>query len=556
MVHRIRGLIVDDVPENLKSVSTRLNQYLREQGWAVDWTMLDDPDAAHAAISGATAGGGFHLLVIDLLFERTTGGDEARGLELVALARAALPHSYVFVISEGDRHRHSLFARAMELGANTAVRRWEFSVESPLTSPAAIATDIRTYLLYNGTVEEIGVVVDESDPAVVTLLHEVGNPTIAQLHRQVLEADNETADVVRVRHLAPGVSGARICATEAPLRHGTTAHHVLKLSRDLDGLREETARAARAPKVMSSRFVVQPHRAVGPVNGWWATGSVCERGVTTARQWLGTGPAPERAEDAFATLFTEALSPMYWATARDESGDPMDALRLPLRRRQLVLRAVDELCPVLTRPDGGGLGDTTRLRADLTAYAVEGRLAGVYVPRWPDKRWSTHAHGDLHCGNILLLPGRHPAPMLIDFSDFGPAHWATDAARLVADLVVRVVDEGPESLFFTGFATWRALAAAVGDLSTDLVAVTDSPATNATLAALRWITGHLREICPPLTSEVDFAAHRWQWHIAFCLYLLRSTYHYEVPGPKRALALVAAHDQLRAGAEALTGHGR
>jgi hypothetical protein len=47
--------------------------------------------------------------------------------------------------------------------------------------------------------------------------------------------------------------------------------------------------------------------------------------------------------------------------------------------------------------------------------------------------------------------------------------------------------------------------------------------------------------------------YRWEWHMALARNMLRSTYYTDIPHAKRALALVAAHDQLKAAAAAISG---
>jgi hypothetical protein len=132
------------------------------------------------------------------------------------------------------------------------------------------------------------------------------------------------------------------------------------------------------------------------------------------------------------------------------------------------------------------------------------------------------------------------------------AHWATDPARLAVDLLMRSVDAGTESMLFTGFGTWRTLAARFGAGEADLAAVTATPATSAALAALSWIATNLHRITPVM-SPAAARSHRWEWHMALARSLLRCTYHSDIPHAKRALAFVAAYDQLNAAAAALPG---
>ena len=107
-------------------------------------------------------------------------------------------------------------------------------------------------------------------------------------------------------------------------------------------------------------------------------------------------------------------------------------------------------------------------------------------------------------------------------------------------------------MLFTGFGTWRTLAARFGAGEADLVAVAATPATSAALAALSWIATNLHRITPVMSPAAP-QSHRWEWHMTLARSLLRCTYHSDIPHAKRALAFVAAYDQLNAAAEALSG---
>lgn len=151
----------------------------------------------------------------------------------------------------------------------------------------------------------------------------------------------------------------------------------------------------------------------------------------------------------------------------------------------------------------------------------------------------------------MIPTGRFPSPQLIDTSHTGMAHWATDPAWLAADLLMRSVDAGTESMLFTGFGTWRELAARFGAGQTDLTAVTTTPATEAALAALSWLATNLHRVYQVMQPSLAESDYRWEWHLSLVRNLLRCTYHSDIPHAKRALAFAAAYDQLNAAAEAL-----
>jgi hypothetical protein len=253
------------------------------------------------------------------------------------------------------------------------------------------------------------------------------------------------------------------------------------------------------------------------------------------------------------SLFVDRLAHVY-ARGRSERTEALASFSFTPYRQRCILQVLAELTEVLEREDGGALGgDVDPLVNDLTAFITERRLpGGRLLSPASQETYVCYAHGDLHADNVLIPPGRHPQPQLIDTSHFGLAHWATDPAWLAVDLLMRSVDAGTESMLFTGFSTWRALAARFGTGEPDLIAVTAKAATSAALAALSWIATNLHRVTPVMQPGAA-ERYRWEWHLALARSLLRCTYHTDIPHAKRALAFVAAHDQLNAAAEALPG---
>lgn len=269
----------------------------------------------------------------------------------------------------------------------------------------------------------------------------------------------------------------------------------------------------------------------------------------TPRAWLATGPDEELVVDVFDALFLEGLHPAYQRSLRLTNGNAVDRSRFPDHKQQQILRVLTELADALSRPEGGGLPDAQRIIAELVLFVRASRLGDLGAHELPKQCWTTYCHGDLHTRNVLIYRGRHPAPTLIDASDFGLDHWAKDPARIAIDLLLRSFDADVESLFFTRFGIWRQLAGQLGDLAGPLVAPCPSPATRAALVALNWLATRLRAFCAPLTDDAEFEENHWEWRIVLAYWLLRSIRYTDVPAPKKALGIVAAHDQLTAAAQ-------
>ncbi|MDH6521640.1 hypothetical protein M2164_008344 [Streptomyces sp. SAI-208] len=537
----IRGLMVDDEERNQRRSTARLNTHFEKFGWQVRWETKTEPDEGQECIRLADPP--YDVVLVDLLFAREDLPDliEPRGLELITEARERSDRTYIIAVSSGDESMPDLFDRARRSGAHHVFRRYEFTQGSLDNSPAAIVKAVREHLLNNGTVCTIQVDADAEDPAVQSIIDEVGEPTLSQLYSRILEAEGTETASMRLTYLTPGASGAVVCSVAATTPGSPVRRHVLKASRDHQGLVHEAEQNARAAKVFPALLLIRqrPDRPVGPVNGWYALGAPLPDHATTLRDWLAAGPGEADVADVMIKLFGEGLRAAH--VENREVGPPLTKLLQfrPLRRRR-VLEALEQLSPALLRPDGGGLSDLKELTRELKSFLEEGRPLGVPLSELGRPSSTTFVHGDLHGGNVLICQGRHPTPVLIDTSAFARLNWAADAARFGVDLLMRSVDSGVESMFFTRFRAWRELALCLGrrTLATPTDAVSPGPAA---VVALSWLATNLASVCPD-AAEPDRA---WEWHAMLAEYLLRAACYPDVPPPKRAVALVAAHDQLR-----------
>lgn len=264
------------------------------------------------------------------------GRHEPRGLDLVRDASHRSPHTFILAISIGSEHMPDLMHQARQLGAHHVVRRIEFSTASAVHSPAAIAAEIRTHLLDNGTVTTCQVTADQFDPGIQGLLHRIGEATIARLYAKILESGGYQAERIDLRFLTPGASGASVCAVTAYHADSPRVSHILKLSQAKDLLVREAERGKRAAEVLPPNLLIQhrPQHSVGPVNGWYALGGPFMGRATTLRGWLlSVRPAPKVVDDVMEELFVDGLGDMY-ADVRPESTEPLGSFAFtPYRQR-------------------------------------------------------------------------------------------------------------------------------------------------------------------------------------------------------------------------------
>ncbi|HEX4789015.1 MAG TPA: phosphotransferase [Actinospica sp.] len=545
----IHALLLDDDERNHELTAVRFEVGFAKLGTAVEWSFAHTTEKAWAALTQTDAE--FDLIVADLLWTKadTPGVQELLGPRLIAEARERFPRAYVLALSNGHPERPHIFSDAQRSGAHRTLRRGELSFESRDHSPDCVAAAINEHILDNGLSSPIPVSYDRDDPAVLDIVHELGEVTLCRLYSRVLEALRCKAEHMRFGYLDPGASGARVCAAEADLAdNGVRVHHILKIGRDVHGLEREAERAVEAALIVNPTMFVRPEPgyAVGPVGGWYAIASPLQQSTKTLREWLAAGPRTGAVEDVLGTLFKYAVSDLQRREPLRTASTADLLVTAPFRQAR-ILRAVGRLGPVLGSRQGCGLTrqESDRIVTEIRAFVLDGRLGDVERRRAVQQTPEVHAHRDFHGGNVLVYDGPRPRPVLVDLDGFGPGHWAVDPARLCVDLLLRNVDEGVQSMLFSQFDAWRRLARRVGVLERSEQAVNRTPGTRAALAALTWVTQNLRQACPALGTDEAFARHAWEWNLMLAGYLLRGTYNADTTDPKRALALVAAYDQLK-----------
>jgi hypothetical protein len=547
----IRALLLDEDRRNGALTELRFRVAFERLGTSVEWCFAQTAEEAWAALTRPE--NRFDLVVTDLLWGRAelTGVLESLGPRLIAEARQRFPRAYVLALSAGHPERPHVFGEARRSGAHRALRREEFSFASRDHSPDSVAAAIHEHILDNSLSSPIPVSYDHDDPNILDLVDRVGEVTLCRLYSRVLDAMRRRAEHIRLGHLASG-SAAWVCAVEADLAdNGPRVHHVLKIGRDRESLEREAERAVEAALTVRSMMLVRPEPgyAVGPVGGWYAIATPLQQGTVTLRDWLAAGPRAAAVEEVFEGLFTNVVADLQ-RREPPRTCSTAELLETKPFRQARILHALRRLGPVLDHREGCRLSrpEAARVVKQVRAFVLDGRIEGFERRAAVRQTPAVHAHRALHGGNVLVYEGQRPQAVLVDLNGFGPDHWAVDPARLCVDVLLRNVDAGAQSMLFSGFAAWRRLARRIGALERAEQAVGRLPGTRAALAGLSWVTQNLRQVCPAIASDESFAEHAWEWNLVLATYLLRGAYHPDTTDPKRALALVAAYDQLGAAA--------
>lgn len=360
-------------------------------------------------------------------------------------------------------------------------------------------------------------------------------------------------------YVTPGHSGASVIRVDVKtIDQMDEQILLLKISPDGKKLKEElengdsSHRSAPLPDIYARyRSMPEPKR----LGDWYAIAIDFMVGARTLHDWLVAPPedeetpgstadevqglpSPQKVRDFVRTLFLHHLKPSDYNRRRLEPDmSPYDRLELEDRQCSRILVAISDLEQPLRRlrPAVGIERAVRLLEEDLVgSRSLRALKEGVSI---------CYCHGDLHSRNIML--NRAQEPRLIDAAKRGRHHWATDVARLCADLWVNAWDRdeahfwGRESEpFFGNVDRWRDEFLAWLTTSEPRAAAYEG--VHPVMAALL----SLREIlCPTRRDGASLFEDRfneWEFRLALLMELLLHCSYEGVPAPKRCMSLAAA----------------
>ncbi len=550
----VRIAFVDDEEQNYRPLQRRIEEYFEDLKCTARIDFIADPDEAFDCIGhGAQP---YHVVVADLLFPLPQAEDtkdkvqDARGLEIIEKAKRRDQQTVVAVITR----KVELRKRARDSGADIVLLRGDMLVESNYGGPRNLVNEIHKLLCERGLITagpELRY--DDNDPGIEMVLDDT-NPsgaTLRLLIADVLSSDDEQAATARLSYVPGGGSGAHVLRVGLERARGSQRTYLFKLSKEKAALARELENARRAFGLYGPTFAVPYVQSNQPAsrNGWSAIALVFAEGVTSFQEWLYSS-SPEAVPALMNQLFLDrGLIAGYRQRIMpdDTSAHPMTRLRLPAFRRNKVKHAIEWIRHSLGQVSSS-LPDSDELVNIVRGFVRNAQIGDLLLKDVPAQLELVEAHGDLHGRNILVSTDDHSRPMIIDLAEFGSHHWAADVARLSVDLVLRCVDPKEKWYRWDNFDTWRRLTSSLGDL-VPLQAGPD-PHNDGVFAALEWMIEHNEQI---LIHAGD-PGHRWEWNVALAEQFLRSCYSTSLSDPKRALALVAAHDQLLTAREIAPRH--
>jgi len=274
-------------------------------------------------------------------------------------------------------------------------------------------------------------------------------------------------------------------------------------------------------------------------SGWFAIAAPLARESKTFHKWLHR---KEVSNEDVETLFEQLFGRVAGLGVGYESSQPRGknafAFLYPdLRTRARVLIAIDELTPALVAKDLEEYEDWTSSSKILDSFLIDQTFGSIKKGALPQKCCVCLSHGDLHCRNILAAVDGTLLPIIIDWSEHNPHHWALDYSRLIVDLLVSAYDSQSHLYAWEQMPRWLKLAQGILSLNE---LTEESVENQGVVTAVNWLLNNVDTVHSAAIASAERKQWLWEFQLALAIEFMRSSYRPDTPAPKRALGLRAA----------------
>lgn len=564
----LRGLLVDNDPKNSATIKRYLKHQFERLRVEVAWELADDSIDASDIIRRSAP---FDFAIVDLFYpERSPDGLDAGdpsnekqfpdGIDIMKELHRKDPRTYSLLVTSHSDLRPSFREDAVQYGKH-AIDRNELR-DSPVWGFPSLARTIYEHVFFAGLVEGKQVDIDSNDANVLAMVEDVGHSvtpdpqsygaegvyreagerTIRNLVVRCLGTEFREEIAVGIKYMPSGRSGSRVCRAEVTQPGDPTQVYILKFGFDKNALERELKANKEAQKVLSEQGIVSLIGKVETdiISGYHAVIMRIAQVSVPLDEWLLAKASGSEAWRVSSVLFGELLRPFFEQQDRHRVKTP-DWL---LPSSSDVVRAKATIArfePVLADPRTGNKRSSDLELRTLRAFLTDPGFLSAYAPSLPEQVHLVRSFGDLHCRNVLVQGGLQPRPVLIDASLYGLRHWASDPARLIVDLFLRIRRPAVESMLWDDLedsilAGERLCPHGYGDPHRDDTAVGMFIA-RAVLGAQEFTNSHSLRL---LADD-----WHWQWHAAIAKEFLRQASHADLNPPRSALALLLAARHLR-----------
>jgi CheY-like chemotaxis protein len=566
LMRALRGLIVDNEPRNSAAIQRSLRHEFELLGVEIIWHLEDDSIEACQIIRRSAA---FDFAVVDLYYppDGPYPGRSSDVQEEVPDGFRVLKELY-----RRDRRTFSVlvtsyaslmpaFRDEAEEYCKKAMVRDEL-LRSSVWGFSSLAKKIHENAFFSGLVE--GKTADlDTEADVLAMVEDVGHSVapdiqshgnedsfrdtgarvIRNLVMRCLPTEFREDIGVRIGYVPSGRSGSRVCRVEVTLPGEPTQAYILKFGLDKNALERELNANKEVLKYLSEQRVVPLMGKVETeeISGYHAVIMRVAQDSVTLDEWLLRKASNIVALRVARDLLGELLKPLFEQSERRQ--EETRAWLAPTVSE--VVRAAETLArfePVLADSRTGTKRSTRREFRVLRALLEDpSSFIGSFAHTLPEQVHFVRSFGDLHCRNVLVLGNANPKPLLIDASLHGLRHWASDTARLIVDLFLRVRCPAVESMF------WSDLGDSIlaGERLCPHGYGRPSPDANPVEVFLATAVLNAKDFTNAKGLRLLFDEWHWQWHTALAKEFLRQSSHADLTPPRAALALLLAARHLR-----------
>ena len=476
---------------------------------------------------------------IDILFADLLMPDSKEGLNVVEYVTRKHPDILIIGVSKAEgSHPGTIYEFKQRAGEvfwffDKRLLKDDYPYERIRSEIISVATD-KGFDLSEG--EGVKIEWEPGIPGSEKLDAEIDSIGIGRL-RKILELISPESANITPYYIAPGFSGASILRVRGTNTTGKQPRNlIVKFSPNRSKLEKELEAAPREGETSSDIYVPYVHEdEPWEYDGIYAISARFEDEAITLEEWLNNPTINPRdtVQDVFNELFTQGLGKAY-AEGNDLAGVTAIGLLAPsIRTRARILISLDLIESLLT-----DIKAVINLKLVRDFVRLNGQINSHPAAVYPRGTNTCMSHGDLHTRNVLIGISARSRPKLIDTANRAEQHWASDPARLCADLWITNWDRKPKSYFWDQLNTWREqikLWMNNGDITLD-----DESPNRRVFDALAWIRDNLTNLFDLSKGELA----RWQFNLALALEFLSMSAYPDVPMPKRCLGVLAANDIL------------
>lgn len=548
-MRRIRGLLVEDLPVNVDTVCVSLDLAFHDLcEWKIDWTVCGSAPEARMTIKDSDY---FDFAIVDI----GLGEGNPTGTPVAEYLTRSEERTFVLLISSvPDKYAKTFTNRTTTL---PAIFRSQLNDGDGEWSYDRLAAKIRRHVLTHEHAPTDHLKFDENDPGIVSILESLGGPPDGRqrgakiaynLAMRCLDPIDTRNPVFQLSYLAPGRSGAYVCRVGLFGDNQPEQAFVLKIGLDARALQQELAANRQAAKALREQSLVQITGEVqSDPSGYSAIIARVAEQTRTMSAWLAGDATPEQARDIANMLFGEELSRLAVEEVKAER--PLtDWLKSPAITTLRVEAELDRIGAILGHPAGAARTDATQIRDTILAFTQTGTLPVADPRRLNGSAVYVRGFGDLHSSNVLIQTGRHPRPILIDASGYGSHHWATDSARLMVDVFLRVRAPGLPAMLWEDFDDSVRTSISLCPRCTGGIPFEDMPVDHFLDEVVSGLPENLRFEPLGLGEQI----WHWQWHVGLAKEFLRQGCHADLTLPRSVLAFVAASCHLRRATDLVT----